>query len=164
MSNISRIDISAVNNPGKISIDVYFAGCDIEPKCIGCHNSNLWDKEQGSSYNSVDLIMRITELINTLKTLLPSSKFISVCYLGGEPLAEYNRGLLAAVTCAIKLLGVEQIIFTGHTKKEIFSEDLASYIMYADFIKTGRYDKTKTHAGLLSTSNQKLLPVLYFTK
>ena len=33
------------------SLDIYVAGCNGSPHCIGCHNKESWDFNQGDLYN-----------------------------------------------------------------------------------------------------------------
>ena len=160
MSNIASIDIATVNFPGKISIDVYFSGCDMEPKCNGCHNKQLWDKNYGEVYSDEKLFTTIDKIINDLLSFT-SIDFIGIAYMGGEPLAPYNRNTLKYLTAMLnKKYKIKQLIFTGRTLDEIEKQSLTSYIIYADYIKVGKFDGGKRTTGeFLASENQKLLTI-----
>lgn len=159
MSNIYKIEMACLNDPNHLSIDVYFSGCDIEPKCKNCHNPLLWDKSVGKKFDNEELFLKIFILAEKTKKLNICSDYLSVCYLGGEPLAEYNRDTLKYVSGRVKeTLKIRQVIFTGRTLEEINLEDLSSYISHCTFLKYGRYEENnKVFGEYLSSGNQRLI-------
>ena len=160
MSSIAYIDMTTLNFPNKISIDIYFSGCDMEPKCEGCHNKQLWDKNYGRIYSDEELFDHVDKMVSDLLSFT-SKEFIGITYMGGEPLAPYNRNTLKYLTEKInKKYNIEQLIFTGRTLDEIYKQNLTSYIMYATYIKVGKFDSGKRSTGeFLASENQKLLKI-----
>ena len=47
MSNYAKILPFDIANAHGISVTVFLAGCDAQPKCKGCFNSSIWDKDSG---------------------------------------------------------------------------------------------------------------------
>ena len=59
-----------------------------------------------------------------------------------------------------KKYNIEQLIFTGRTLDEIYKQNLTSYVMYATYIKVGKFDSGKRSTGeFLASENQKLLTI-----
>ena len=83
MSNYLKIKNYDIANGDGIGVSIFFSGCDKEPKCKGCFNSEAWPFEVGKKFNQ-DTIEYILELLN-------NSHINHLSILGGEPLADKNE-------------------------------------------------------------------------
>ena len=95
-------------NDKHISTNIYFSGCSKEPKCPGCHNSILWNREEGMK---VDL-EKIKEMIKKQSILSTA-----LVFLGGEPLDQELAVLELADTA--KDCGMSTFLYTGKELKEV---------------------------------------------
>lgn len=82
MSNYAKIKNFDIANGEGISVSVFFSGCDKQPKCKGCFNSDIWNYEVGEKFTDET----IEDIINKLSN--PHIK--SLALLGGEPMADKN--------------------------------------------------------------------------
>lgn len=82
MSNYIKIKKFDIANGNGIGVSIFFSGCDKEPKCKGCFNSDAWDFNNGKPFTKE---VRC-ELLNMLDN--PHISHLSI--LGGEPLAKEN--------------------------------------------------------------------------
>lgn len=142
VNSFDRYDL--VNNIGedKPSFTIWFAGCSV--RCEGCHNTKLWDKNQGTEYTPFELVDMIIE---------QPVKYDTVVLLGGEPLEQNSRELL--ILCkALKILDYKVWLYTSHELDEVPQEILDSIHV----IKTGKFDiNSRTEDGsILSSTNQSL--------
>jgi anaerobic ribonucleoside-triphosphate reductase activating protein len=90
MNNIYVTLQSSINSDGLWypSISIYYSGCDKPVKCKDCHNPELQQCNNGFETTSEKLIQDIEKI---LIDWLDTYEFISICYLGGEPLSQWNR-------------------------------------------------------------------------
>lgn len=82
MTNYAKIKNFDVANTAGISVSVFFSGCDKQPKCKGCFNSDIWNYEVGEKFTDET----IEDIINKLSN--PHIK--SLALLGGDPMADKN--------------------------------------------------------------------------
>lgn len=106
-----------------ISINIYFAGCSKEPKCEGCHNPELWDRENGRRMPISDII----EIINS------DAMSGALVLMGGEPLDQEEAVLELAKYANDK--GIKVFLYTGKELEEV-SEEIKRAI---DVIISGPY-------------------------
>lgn len=90
MKNIYITTQITVNSDGLYfpAISIYFSGCDKKIKCKNCHNPELQKKGCGIKTNYKQVIEDIEKDLKELLNIYPK---ISLCYLGGEALAPWNR-------------------------------------------------------------------------
>lgn len=82
MANYAKIKHWDIANGEGIGVSVYFSGCDKEPKCKGCFNSEIWDFNTGKPFQYTDKKLVVDML---------DSPYVShLAILGGEPLAYKN--------------------------------------------------------------------------
>lgn len=82
MSKIANIKNFDIANGSGIGVSVFFSGCDANPKCKGCFNSEAWDKNFGQEY-TLNVEKKILELLGN-----PHIDHLAI--LGGCPLTQYN--------------------------------------------------------------------------
>lgn len=144
--NIVAIDYSMATK----SMDIFFSGCDAEPRCDGCHNPEAWDFNVGKDWKQW-----IFQINNNVKKFGPM--FDKFFLLGGEPLAQDPKQFILFLD-AIKEYKKEIWLFTHYELDEIESAVRRRF----DYIKTGRYlpelstDKNICYGVRLATSNQKI--------
>lgn len=144
INSFDRFDI--VNNPGddKPAFTIWFAGCTV--RCNGCHNTRLWDKNNGTKY-AVDDVIDIIES--------QPVDYNSVILLGGEPL-EQDINELVSLCRILDDMGYSTWLYTSYELDDIPHNILDNINM----VKTGKFDiNSITDGGLLASSNQKLFEI-----
>lgn len=132
------------------SMDIFFSGCDAEPRCEGCHNPEAWDFNVGKDWKQ--WIFQIND--NMIKFGPMVKKFF---ILGGEPLAQDPDEFSKFIAC-VKEYKKELWLFTHYELNEIDESVKKQF----DYIKTGRYlPELSTNDNIcygvrLATSNQKI--------
>jgi anaerobic ribonucleoside-triphosphate reductase activating protein len=113
------------------SISIYYSGCDKIIKCKNCHNPELQLKGVGFETSDNQLIQDIEEkLIMWLSTY----EIVSICYLGGEPLASWNRKSVFEVSKYFKEKYKNQVCNVLYTWRYINDlHTLKEYISYIDY-------------------------------
>jgi len=133
------------------SLDIYVAGCSGNPHCVGCHNPESWNFNQGEKYS--------LKYFNQLKIKIQNfNKMIdNIMIFGGEPL-DQDKDELLHFLFDMKSLGKEIWLFTRYDIEDIPKEVLLT----CDYIKTGKYkpeflvDDYLMYGIRLATSNQKI--------
>lgn len=146
------IDFNLKNGLGNPSVSLYLSGCDKPVKCKGCHNYEL--------QNIGDAEFNINKVYEELKEYITKGMGIFnlryVSYLGGEPLAPYNREITKIISKRIREeFKVKNILYSWRTLKEIREQKLGDYIKYMDYGILGAYEEeTRIEHRLPSSSNQ----------
>lgn len=91
-----------------ISINIYFSGCSKEPKCPGCHNPHLWNKEDG-------VLMPFSYIREQIKNR--SELAGAIVFLGGEPLDQEFAVLEIAILA--QELHLDTYLYTGWEIEEV---------------------------------------------
>ena len=112
---------NSINNDGLWypSISIYFSGCDKSIKCPNCHNPELQQKGIGYKTTNKNLIDDIEIILNRWLDIYPK---MSLCYLGGEPLSDWNRESVYLIAKYFKLKYKDKIcniIYTWRYLKNI---------------------------------------------
>jgi anaerobic ribonucleoside-triphosphate reductase activating protein len=134
------------------SLDIYLAGCSGSPHCVGCHNPESWDFDNGTKYD-IDYFTIIKEKVETFDSLINN-----IMIFGGEPL-DQNLWDFLDFLADLKKLQKRIWLFTRYELSEI--PDIIKYL--CDYIKTGRYipelivDDNIQFGIKLATSNQKII-------
>lgn len=137
------------------SLEIYLAGCARNPKCEGCHNSELWDFNVGKDYKLWFNILE--EKIDTFDLLIKN-----IWVLGGEPL-DNNIDELENLLVFLRKFDKDIYLFTSYS-----IEDVPEKIKkLCDYVKVGEYNKNlrckeneNIHFGIpLATCNQKIIKV-----
>lgn len=126
------IDFSLTNGLGKPAISVYYSGCDIPVKCKECHNSELWQKQKTKVSDE-----EFFRLVNNYKNFNHSKELI-ITFLGGDPLAPYNRDSVIEVSRKLKELypEVKIVVYSWRTPDEIEE----SWTEFFDYGVLGKFD------------------------
>lgn len=136
---VNRIFFSNNDHPSEFSLSIYFQGCDRQPKCPMCHNPHTWEPYKGFKYEVSDLIDRLKSKIDDA---LETYDRIAVVYLGGEPLAPYNREAVLEISRELKETYGDRIvntIYSWRTMDDIDKQGLEDYIEYMDEMVLGPY-------------------------
>ncbi|WP_232218217.1 MULTISPECIES: 4Fe-4S cluster-binding domain-containing protein [unclassified Thermosipho (in: thermotogales)] len=140
---VNRVFFNTIDHPKYFALSIYFQGCDKQPKCPLCHNKDTWEPFKGFEYDVEALIKRLKEKINTI---IDSYDKLAVVYLGGEPLAPYNRKAVFEISKALKEEFSDKIvntIYTWRTLEDIDTQNLRNYITYMDEGILGPYEHDK---------------------
>lgn len=145
---INNIILPSYNSTDGLSVDIFLAGCSRSPHCKNCHNSSLWDFDNGQEID-------IRTTLSWLK--IKEWQYDNIAILGGEPLSQNIRELNQLISC---LLSLSKPIWL-YTSYEL--EDVSEVIKEnCDYIKTGRFiEELKTEDNIsygikLATSNQRI--------
>lgn len=155
MNNIYVTLQNSINSDGLWypSISIYYSGCDKPIKCKDCHNPELQQRNVGFPTNSESLINDIEQsLIEWLNTY----NKISLCFLGGEPLAEWNRESVQKVSKYFKEkypIQTCNIIYTWRYLEDL--QQLKQYVKYMDYGVLGDFQiENKDISFIPSSTNQ----------
>jgi anaerobic ribonucleoside-triphosphate reductase activating protein len=147
------------------AISIYFAGCDAQPKCFNCHNKELWDEKSGVEVQLYEALEKITSKVDELLT---TYRKVSVVFLGGEPLAPYNRSWMWKISVELKRRYSNRIVlllYSWRMPKDIYEEKLMSFVEHIDEFVLGRYIE---HLKNLDVEGNILFPAslnqIYITK
>ena len=131
------------------SLDIYVAGCNGSPHCVGCHNKESWDFNQGKIWNE-EYRIKIGNKIKDFDILIDN-----IMLFGGEPL---DQNLDELINLCFVLTWSEKKLWL-FTRYKI--EDVPKTIkQLCDYIKCGRYIPELTtedniqYGIKLATSNQ----------
>lgn len=141
------IDFSLNNGLGKPSVSIYFSGCDIPNKCPNCHNPELWLPQE----NQVDY----DELYKIIKKTQSFTKDLTVSFLGGEPLASYNRELVKKISGKLKkdFPEIKLILYSWRSIDEIEE----SWITNFDYGVLGKFKIDQLQEGYLPASSNQVI-------
>lgn len=136
------------------ALEIYIAGCSGSPHCIGCHNPDSWDFNQGELYN-ISYRDKIIYKLCDFDSLIDNIQIY-----GGEPLDNNHDDLCKLL---IDLYNTNKIIWL-FTRYNI--EDVPAFVKeYCHYIKCGRYipeliTEDNIQYGIkLATSNQKIYKI-----
>ncbi len=159
--NITNGDM--VNGEG-IRVTLWFAGCEF--RCENCHNSQLWDKENGIEFDY--------STVEDLQEMLSDESISGLSILGGEPLTEYNRKalyiFLPELYTFLHKRGKNVWLWTGYNIEEIAKDPILKCFLshYVDVLIAGRYiDSLQMPVdsdSYFGSSNQKLFTKEQFRK
>ena len=151
---ISRyhIDFSLKNGLGKPALSLYLTGCDKPVKCEDCHNYELQDRSK-QDYNLRKIKEKIKVHIENFKDFYDH---IIICYLGGEPLTDYNKEITYEISKYVKKkYSAENILYSWRTIKKIKEDNKSEFIKYMDYGVLGSYnDKLFVKNTIPASKNQ----------
>lgn len=143
------IDFSLTNGLGKPSISVYYSGCDIPVKCKGCHNEELWlNKKSLLGYEE------LLKKVNWYKNFNYKKELI-VTFLGGDPLAPYNRNSVMEVSRKLKedFPEIQLILYSWRNPDEIDKE----WVKHFDYGVLGKFDIDNYNENYLPGSSNQII-------
>lgn len=173
-NTITKFDVN--NGPG-FRVSLWLQGCDI--KCPGCHNSELWNFDEGEPFTTKVLFKLIDDCNDT--------RISGLSILGGEPMShvhihdlkEMLHTLRSSIDSPFALLDyVHQAyptmeidwqtspnpptiwLYTGYTW-EHFTDAQKEILPYLDVIVDGPYKESlrDTSLAFRGSSNQRIIDV-----
>lgn len=125
------------------AVSIYFAGCDKESFtgsfCPGCQNVEMQDPEIDiPAYYPEEIYRYVIQLITDWKQI---SSNVAVAFIGGEPLACYNRDCVQYISYRLskEFPSVTTILYTWRDIKDITNQNLLPYVKYIDKCVLGDY-------------------------
>ena len=118
-------------NQNGMSVDIFFAGCSMQPKCKGCQNPDLWNAENGFE-------MTVGQLKGYIKNTIVDAVVRNVVFVGGEPL-DQQKAVFVLAKWAKEEFGLKTWLYTGHEYKAVPTNVKGAL----DVIVSGRYDETQ---------------------
>lgn len=142
-------------NGENISVSLWTAGCP--HRCKGCHNSEMWNYENGYEV-PIDIKGQL------IKAISANGLVRNFSILGGEPLSEKNRDFILTIVQAIRTAypSIKIFLWTGYTIEELKNmEDkkINSILENIDVLIDGKYDESLRDVTLelRGSSNQRIL-------
>lgn len=104
-ASIRNLDIS---NGANIGVALFVQGCDRNPHCKNCFNSETWDFNSGKEWTE--------KTKNKFMELIDKPYINRISVLGGEPLAEQNLNEVLSLIKEIRISYPEKSIwlYTGY--------------------------------------------------
>lgn len=157
MANYAKIKNWDVANGEGIGVTIYFSGCDKEPKCKGCFNSEIWDYNTGKPFTK-DTVHEVLDMVCN-----PHISHLSI--LGGEPLAEKNIFAVSNLCHNVKRHYADKKIWLWtHYRWEdlVKNQFVSTFILpYVDVLVDGEYIEGKRDLRLKwrGSYNQRVIDV-----
>lgn len=155
MTNYYKIKKFDVANGEGLGVTVYFSGCDKEPKCKGCFNSEIWGYDAGEPFTK-DTIHEILDIMSN-----PHIDHIAI--LGGEPLAEKNIRAVALLCSKVKSYYPDKKVWlwTHYKFEELIENEFISacVLPYVNVLVDGEYIEEQRDLKLKwrGSKNQRVL-------
>lgn len=147
--NITKCDI--LNGAGVRTV-LWVSGCT--HACKGCHNVVTWNPTVGLDFE----VEALKELMDALANPYCDGLTLS----GGDPLAPYNREVIAHLVKLVKTIHPTKTIwvYTGYTFEEI-EHSLNHILQYVDVIVDGKFKEELSDSSLKyrGSSNQRIIDV-----
>lgn len=136
---IAKVFTSFIDIPDTISTSIYFSGCSI--RCKGCHNKEIWEKENGIQTSDDQLIKKIEE--NNLAQY--------IVFLGGEPTdqLDFLMHMCKRISNEVKK---PIALYTGR-EFEVLPDELLDYLC---MVVCGPYRADLSTNGWPASSNQRV--------
>ena len=157
MANYIKIKNFDIANGSGIGVSIFFAGCDMEPKCHGCFNSEAWSFDAGELFTN--------DTLNEVLKLVSNSHISHLSILGGEPLAEANIPAVSKLCNKVKTYYSDKKIWLWtHYKWEslIENEFIRVFILpYIDILVDGEFIEKEKDLTLpwCGSRNQRVVDV-----
>ena len=153
-ATIKSYDIA--NGPG-VRVSLFVSGC--EHYCKGCFNSEAWDFNYGSEYNS--------EIDGLLFSHIDHDYIKGLTILGGEPMHPKNQSQVLEIVRQFKHKFPEKDlwIYSGYLYEDLIDCKVGKYSMdilaYTDVLVDGKFDLDLKDIGLnfRGSSNQRIIDV-----
>jgi anaerobic ribonucleoside-triphosphate reductase activating protein len=157
MCNYAKIKNWDVANGEGLGVSVYFSGCDKEPKCKGCFNSEIWDYDVGQPFTK-DTTYEVLDMVKN-----PHINHLSI--LGGEPLAAKNISKVSYLCQKVKTYYADKKVWlwTHYKWEDLIKEPfILHYVLpYVDVLVDGEYIESKRDLRLKwrGSYNQRVIDV-----
>lgn len=155
MINTPLISFSTKDGLGKPSINIHFKGCDKPNKCKGCHSPELYNPPK-QKYDMFNLIYKVENKINFYLNDFVDE--LSICYMGGDPLTNWNIEYTYKVSKIIhEKYKLNNILYSWKTVKQIKKENLLNKVNFMDFGILGEFDIEQKQDRQIPTSNNQYI-------
>lgn len=156
MANYLKIDDFDIANGVGIGVSIFFAGCDMNPKCKGCFNKEAWDFNVGKPFTQ-EVRWEVLDLMDN-----PNISHLSI--LGGEPLAKNNITSVSILCHKAKVAFPDKKVWvwTHYTWEELMKDDLNFYLLKdIDILVDGEFIEEQKDLTLpfRGSKNQRLIDV-----
>ena len=147
-STIRVVDIvpgTSVDGPG-LRTSIYISGC--RHKCIGCHNPQTWDFNNGT-------LMTIDEIMNVVE-----ENGFNVTLTGGDPL--FSIPAITPLVEAIHSAGYSIWLYTGFTFEQLSTiPEIDRILPHIEAIVDGKFEQELRDISLCfrGSSNQRIIDV-----
>ena len=134
------------------SLEIYLAGCNANPHCTSCFNSESWNFNQGIKYDNYYFNKHIKQKCDDFSLLINN-----IFVLGGEP-NDQDKDELLHLLFDLKSLNKKIWIFTRYDLKQLpkFELELCDYIKCGKYIPELTIENNTQYGIKLATSNQKI--------
>lgn len=156
MANYVKIKNFDVANGEGLGVTVYFAGCDMNPKCKGCFNCEAWDFNAGEPFTQ-EVRWKVLDLLDN-----PYVNHLSV--LGGEPLAAENITTVGYLCHKAKVAFPDKKVWvwTHYTWEELMKDKHSFYFLKdIDILVDGEFIEEQKDLTLKwrGSRNQRVIDV-----
>lgn len=131
------------------ALSIYYSGCDIPVKCKECHNPELWAPQ--------DPRMTYKEVKHRLEQLkrLGVDKDPQIAFVGGDPMAPYNRESTIEVAAQLKkdFPDTKLVLYSWRTLEELEEQWTVSF----DYGVLGQFDIGEFRQGWLPASSNQYI-------
>lgn len=138
-----------------ISVSLWTQGCPFH--CKGCHNQDAWNQNSGYDVPE-NLVERLKSAINA------NGIQRNFSILGGEPLAEYNRGFISNIITEIRksFPNIKIFLWTGYTYEaliDMHDKDIDNILDNINTLIDGQFieEKRDITLDLRGSSNQRII-------
>lgn len=152
-AQIRKMDIS--NGLG-IGVSLFVSGCDLNPHCPGCFNSEIWDFDAGKPFTD--------EVKKKFLDLADKPYVDRITILGGDPLSQRNFEDVDGLVNSIRTrFGKSKKIwiYTGYTFDEVYEDKRVIVLPLIDVLVDGRFIEAKKDLSLpfMGSNNQRIIDV-----
>ena len=135
-------------------ISIYFSYCDKKDItgvfCPNCQNYEFQKDGIGFNLKFDTIVGLANKKLSQMENMI--GREVGICFLGGEPLAEINRGMFMKLSKYYQ--DKFQIIYTWREKEKIDKE----WIKYIDKLVCGEYkEELKDDNYILGSTNQYIM-------
>jgi len=148
---------NSINNDGLWypSLSIYYSGCDNPNKCMDCQNPELIMQGVGYKTNNDKLIKDIE---NKLTEWFDIYEVMSICYVGGEPLSEWNRNSILKISKYFKEKYNDKICNIIYSWRYIENlKELKQYVKYLDYGVLGSFKIENINIDYIPSSTNQYI-------
>lgn len=129
---------------------LFVSGCNHQ--CIGCHNSETWNKDSGILFDD--------EAKNEILATLKNDYIAGITLSGGDPLFEDNREVILDLLKEIKKKYPNKTIWV-YTGFDFDTVKNLEHMNYIDILVDGKFNINKISLQLhwIGSSNQRIIDV-----
>ncbi len=149
------INYSTKNGLGEPAISIYLKGCDKPNKCIGCHNGFY----QAQPDEKIDYTALTQTLDRQMHLMSLTHQTLHIAFLGGEPLAAYNRSAVKKISSHIKQCypQAKTTLYTYRTLTDIKREQLENFINDIDYGVLGEFMMDELDTSFIPASKNQVI-------